>query len=61
MSAGRGYRANAHGRNLQRHKTLMDMDYEAQEKRLPTKEEREAKKEKARSEAEQNITAQEVR
>jgi hypothetical protein len=35
----------------------MDMDYEAQEKRLPTKEEREAKKEKARSEAEQNITA----
>jgi hypothetical protein len=35
----------------------MDMDYEAQEKRLPTNEEREAKKEKARSEAEQNITA----
>jgi hypothetical protein len=33
------------------------MDYEAQEKRLPTKEEREAKKAKARWDAEQNLTA----
>ena len=35
----------------------MMMDYESQERRLPTKEEREAKKEKARKEAEQNLTA----
>jgi hypothetical protein len=35
----------------------MVMEYEAQEKRLPTKEEREAKKEKARWDAEQNLTA----
>ena len=33
------------------------MDYEAKEKRLPTKEEREAKKAKARQDAEQNLTA----
>ena len=33
------------------------MEYEAQERRLPTKEEREAKKEKARKEAELNLTA----
>jgi hypothetical protein len=33
------------------------MDYETQEKRLPTKEEREAKKEKARKEAEIAIAA----
>jgi hypothetical protein len=36
---------------------LMVMDYEAKEKRLPTKEEREAKKAKARWDAEQNLTA----
>jgi hypothetical protein len=33
------------------------MDYESQERRLPTREEREAKKVKARREAEQNLTA----
>jgi hypothetical protein len=32
------------------------MDYETQERRLPTKEEREAKKAKARWDAEQNLT-----
>jgi hypothetical protein len=32
-------------------------NYEAQEKRLPAKEEREAKKAKARWDAEQNLTA----
>ena len=36
---------------------MMVMNYEAQEKRLPTKEEREAKKAKARWDAEQNLTA----
>jgi len=35
----------------------MGMDYEAQERRLPTKEEREAKKAKARWDAEQNLKA----
>ncbi len=40
-----------------RHKTLRLMEYEAQERRLPTKEEREAKKAKARWDAEQNLTA----
>ncbi len=35
---------------------LTVMDYEAKEKRLPTKEEREAKKAKARRDAEQNLT-----
>ena len=35
----------------------MVMEYEDQEKRLPTKKEREAKKEKARWDAEQNLTA----
>jgi hypothetical protein len=33
------------------------MDYETQERRLPVKEEREAKKAKARWDAEQNLTA----
>jgi hypothetical protein len=33
------------------------MDYEAQEKRPPTKEEREAKKQKARQEAEKTLAA----
>jgi hypothetical protein len=33
------------------------MDYETQEKQLPTKEEREAKKEKARKEAEKALAA----
>jgi hypothetical protein len=40
-----------------RHKTLTGMEYEAQERRLPTKEEREAKKAKARWDAEQNLNA----
>src|SRR4051812_31126431 len=44
-------------RNLARHKTLMRISYEAQDKRLLTKEEREAKKEKARREAEINLAA----
>ena len=35
----------------------MVMDYEIKERRLPTKEEREAKKAKARSDAEQNLIA----
>jgi len=35
----------------------MVMDYETQERRLPTKQEREAKKAKARWDAEQNLTA----
>lgn len=47
--------ANAPARNWQRHKTLTIMNYEAQEKRLPTKEEREAKKEKARLSAEKEL------
>ena len=42
-------------RNFQRHKPLVVMDYEVPEKRLPTKEEREAKKAKARWDAEQNL------
>jgi hypothetical protein len=33
------------------------MDYEAQERRLPTKEERAAKKEKARQDAEKELAA----
>lgn len=43
--------------NLQRHKTLTVMDYEAREKRLPTKEEREAKKAQARKDAEKELAA----
>jgi uncharacterized protein YaiL (DUF2058 family) len=50
-------RVKALARNFRRHKTLTIMDYEAQEKRLPTKEEREAKKAKARWDAEQNLNA----
>ena len=42
---------------FQRHTALTIMDYEAQDKQLPTKEEREAKKAKARWDAEQNLTA----
>jgi len=44
VEAGRG--------NFKHQKTLTMMDYETQERRPPTKEEREAKKEKARREAE---------
>ena len=44
-------------RNVSCHKTLIRMAYEAQERRLPTKEEREAKKAKARWDAEQNLKA----
>lgn len=44
-------------RNFLRHKTLTVMDYEAQEKIPPTKEEREAKKARARDEAEKAIVA----
>ena len=44
-------------RNFQRHKTLTIMDYETREKRPPTKEEREAKKDKARREAEKALAA----
>jgi hypothetical protein len=44
-------------RNFLRHKTLMVMDYKAQERRLLTTEEREAKKAKAGWDAEQNMTA----
>ena len=43
--------------NLKRHKTLITMDYETQEKRPLTKEEREAKKQKAREEAEKALAA----
>jgi hypothetical protein len=43
--------------NHPRHKTLTIMDYETQEKRPPTKEEREAKKQKARQEAEKTLAA----
>jgi hypothetical protein len=42
-------------RNFQRHKTLTIMDYETREKRPPTKKEREAKKDKARREAEKAL------
>jgi hypothetical protein len=41
--------------NFRRHKTLLGMDYETQEKLPPTKEERAAKKEKARQEAEKAL------
>ena len=44
-------------RNFLRHKTLTMMDYETKERRLPTREERDAKKVKARREADQNLIA----
>jgi len=43
--------------NIQRHKTLTKTHYETPEKRPPTKEEREAKKDKARLEAEKALAA----
>jgi len=43
--------------NFQRHKTLTVMDYESQERRLPTKEERAAKKQQAREDAEKELAA----
>jgi hypothetical protein len=43
--------------NFQRHKTLTVMDYEVQERRLPTKEERAAKKQQAREDAEKELAA----
>jgi hypothetical protein len=43
--------------NFQRHKALTVMDYEAQERRLPTKEERAAKKQQAREDAEKELAA----
>ena len=52
-----GSAATGSGGNFSRHKTLISMAYEAQERRLPTKEEREAKKAKARWDAEQNLKA----
>ena len=45
------------GGNFRNPKSLFPMDYETQERRLPTKEEREAKKAKARWDAEQNLKA----
>lgn len=55
--AGKGALRVQDRRNFSRHKTLTMMDYESQERRLPTKQEREAKKAKARKEAEQNLIA----
>jgi hypothetical protein len=43
------------GGNVRRHKTLIVMDYQAIEKRPPTKEERDAKKEQPRIIAEENL------
>ena len=44
-------------RNLLRHKTLTVMNYEIREKTPPTKEEREAKKQQARKDAEKALIA----
>ena len=45
--------------NFPRYKALTGMDYEAVEKRSPTKEERDAKKEQARIVAEKNLAERE--